>query len=91
MIVIHQIDILALCFHVLLYENFRASYSWKDRVIIYYIYIYIYRQNLYNYLNEINLCLCYLLYFEIKIAMKTNQRPFAYCQIMLALISADSP
>ena len=89
MIVIHQIDILALCFHVLLYENFRASYSWKDRVIIYYIYIY--RQNLYNYLNEINLCLCYLLYFEIKIAMKTNQRPFAYCQIMLALISADSP
>ena len=89
MIVIHQIDILALCFHVLLYDNFRASYSWKDRVIIYYIYIY--RQNLYNYLNEINLCLCYLLYFEIKIAMKTNQRPFAYCQIMLALISADSP
>ena len=87
MIVIHQIDILALCFHVLLYENFRASYSWKDRVIIYYRY----RQNLYNYLNEINLCLCYLLYFEIKIAMKTNQKPFAYCQIMLALISADSP
>ena len=64
--------------------------EWSFTIYIY-IYIYIYRQNLYNYLNEINLCLCYLLYFEIKIAMKTNQRPFAYCQIMLALISADSP
>ena len=43
-------------------------------------------------MNEINLCLCYLQYFLIKIAtiknksnvsyLNTNQKPFAYRQIM---------
>ena len=59
----------------------------------------IYRQNLYNYINEINLCLCYLLYLN-KIAtiknksnfsyLNTNQKPVAYCPIMPALVPADS-
>ena len=61
----------------------------------------LYIQNLYNNWNEINLCLCYLLYFLIKIAiikkksnlsyLNTNQKPFAYCLIISALVSADSP
>ena len=50
------------------------------------------------YKRDNNLCLCYLLYFLIKVAiikkksnlsyLNTNQKPFAYCQIMPALVSA---
>ena len=57
------------------------SYSWKYKMVIYYI-CWIY------YLNEINLCLCYLVYFLVKIALikqksnlpylNTDQKPFAY-------------
>ena len=51
---------------------------------------YIYMQNLYYYINEIHLYLCYLMYFfNNKIAiikkksnlthLKTNHKLFAYC------------
>ena len=46
-------------------------------------------------------CAIYCIFFKIKIAfmkkksnlsyLKTNLKPFAYCQIMPALVSVDSP
>ena len=68
MILIHEIDIFALYFSVIfnsmyhcmktLGQVFLENIEWSST-----IYIYIYLENLYNYINEFNLCLCYLLYF----------------------------
>ena len=68
MILIHEIDIFALYFSMIfnsmyhcmktLGQVFLENIEWSST-----IYIYIYIQNLYNYINEFNLCLCYLLYF----------------------------
>ena len=68
MILIHEIDKFALYFSMIfnsmyhcmktLGQVFLENIEWSST-----IYIYIYIQNLYNYINEFNLCLCYLLYF----------------------------
>ena len=79
----------------MIFNSMYASYSWNQNGHQLYI------QNLYNYINEIYLCLRYLLYFFfVKIAviekksnlsyLNTNQKPFAYFQIMSSLVSADS-
>ena len=101
MILVHQIDIFALYFNdiyqqVSLYENLKASYSWKYRIVIYYIY------RIYS-IIWMRLTCAYVIYsiFLIKIAtiknksnvsyLNTNQKPFAYRQIIPNLVSADSP
>ena len=109
MILIHEIDIFAMYFSVIfnsmyhymktLGQNFLENIEWSSTIYIY-IYIYIYTE-LYNYINEFNLCLCYLLYFlnknvyyykEIKPFLFENQPETLFLlQIMPALVSADSP
>ena len=92
MILIHEIDIFALYFSVIfnsmyhcmktLGQVFLENIEWSST-----IYIYIYIQNLYNYIIEFNLYLCYLLYFlnknvyyykEIKPFLFENQ-PETFC------------